>query len=177
MKTVFKFIASTTFVVSFTFGSAFSKPVKNDRFPDIKFQLNATLNELTFKNEFFKNKMHIIEFCASWCTSCKTTMLKVFEAIKSIPSIQFFPISVDEDLDSAKKYFSDLPNELAALKLNTLYDKDTDLATKLKIEGLPTTILIGADGVFLYVIEGYPTDKQINELKNLVELEARKLIK
>lgn len=92
------------------------------------------------------NARHIVFFWASWCTDCNEATPEVKRVQEEFPTIPWFTISLDDNVQAARQYVEE--NNLAGTHLfdgrNWRGDACTDYAVPL--HGIPYIILIGEDG-------------------------------
>ena len=107
--------------------------------------------ELTI--EGFKGNGLIINFWATWCIPCVKEMpsLDRLSAILEKNKIKVLPLSVDR---KAMKKVPDFYAETGIKNLGVYIDKKGALSRLMGVKGLPTTILIKADGSVLGSISG-----------------------
>ena len=110
----------------------------------------------------FKNSLIIINFWATWCAPCIEEMpsLDNLQVNPLFSNLEIIPINVGRD--STEKSI----NFYKKLKINNLkiyFDKDTQLANKFLLRGLPTTIFINKKGEEFARIIGFVNfdDKKI----------------
>ena len=87
-----------------------------------------------------------MNFWATWCAPCKEEMpsLDLLQLNKNLKNLKIFPINVGTDnIEKASNFF----NELKIQNLKLYFDSPTTLAKKLKLRGIPTSILINKDGL------------------------------
>ena len=128
------------------------------------------LEKINFKNSNneiinlsdFKNSLIIINFWATWCAPCIEEMpsLNKLQSNLSFKNLQIIPINVGRDsVEKSKNFYK-------KLKINNLeiyFDKDVELANKLLLRGLPTTIFVNKKGEEFARIIGFVNfdDKKI----------------
>ena len=111
------------------------KPIENLKFKDFNLQ-DVDLSEN-------KGKIMILNFWATWCAPCKKEMPSLSRLAKDMPELKIFAINMEKpNQTKAKKFFDDLNID----NLDIYFDPKFDLAKKLKMRGLPTTILIDKNG-------------------------------
>ncbi len=88
----------------------------------------------------FNGEPVILHFWASWCPPCRTEMPKMNNWVQAHPDVKVVMISLDYDLEGAK-HFYDKKSIQAPLNLG-----DQRQTMALGVRGLPTTIVIDADG-------------------------------
>ena len=124
------------------------------RVPDFKF---VDLDGAPITQESLAGKVTVLDFWATWCGPCKQSLpnlQKVYDQFKDNPKVAFYAVSVDrpnvENKDIAK-LFEDLKVTVPILR-------DTEQsAAVFKFENIPTSFIIGADGIVQdYEVGGNP---------------------
>jgi cytochrome c biogenesis protein CcmG/thiol:disulfide interchange protein DsbE len=134
------------------------------RFPDLtKAGLEGTLPEVA-------GKIVVIDFWASWCGPCKKalpTFIQLHQTY-SPKGVVFLAISLDENKADMDGYLKKHPLPFASLR-----DTKGKFAESLGIEGIPTSMLLKADGTIHAVHEGFEGEKSrkkyVAELDELLQ--------
>jgi thiol-disulfide isomerase/thioredoxin len=124
--------AMTTFVLK-------SEP---QSLPDITF-LDGAGKEVSLAS--FRGKTVLLNLWATWCAPCREEMPALERLQKALGSDKFEVVALAIDkagLDGARKFLDD--NAIKGLAL--FADPTARNGTKLKVIGMPTTILIDAEG-------------------------------
>ena len=88
-------------------------------------------------------KIKILNFWATWCAPCKKEMPSLDRLSANYPNILIFPINLEKPNPSkTKKFFEDLNIK----SLSIYFDPEFELAKKLQLRGVPTTVLLNRDG-------------------------------
>jgi thiol-disulfide isomerase/thioredoxin len=105
----------------------------------------------------FKGKLVLFNLWATWCVPCRAEMPSLDRLEANLGSDAFQVVAVNMDtsrLEKAKGFF----NEIGVEKLGFYADPKADVFRALKqkggVVGLPTTILIGADGCDIGTMAG-----------------------
>ena len=99
----------------------------------------------TFELKFPRTRKVLINFWATWCTSC-IQEIPILEALKKKnPSVDFIAINAG---DSAKKINKFIKRYGFNYKM--LMDKDKSISKSLGILSLPQTLVIDKDGTILF---------------------------
>jgi thiol-disulfide isomerase/thioredoxin len=108
----------------------------------------------------FKGKTVLVNLWATWCIPCRQEMpaLDKLEGDLGSAKFQVVPINIDQRNPDKPRAFL---QEVGIKHLAYFYDQSVnvfqDLKTSMKVEGLPVSVLVGADGCALGVING-PAD-------------------
>ena len=118
-------------------------------------------------NDYMGNLI-LLNFWATGCAPCKEEMpsLDALQVHENLDNLKIFPINVgQEKIEKASKFFEDL--EVKNLKL--FFDSPITLAKKLRLRGIPTSILFNKEGEEFARIIGsidFEDDKFIEWLTN-----------
>jgi cytochrome c biogenesis protein CcmG, thiol:disulfide interchange protein DsbE len=98
-----------------------------------------------------KGQVVVIDFWATWCDSCPQALAH----LQTIARHGLVPVPVDEQENARDvRAFIDAKQ----LTLNVALDSDGSTATTFGVISLPTTIVIGRDGLVRAVIRGWNPD-------------------
>ena len=135
----------------------------------------AILNskEKPFIFDFEKNTTsagNVINFWATWCVPCKKELpdLSLLNLKLNKHNIEVLTISIDKK--NIKEQLSFLFNN-GASDLNHFFDKDMKIYKRLKLRGIPTTILVNKKGLVVSKHEGilkWGETKVVNNIINLL---------
>ena len=112
--------------------------------PNVKF---LDLDGKPVTAESLAGKVTVLDFWATWCVPCRQALPeveKVYQRYKDNPKVAFYAVSVDQpkmDNKELAKTFEDWKVHVPILR------DPEQTAGALKFTGIPTTIIIGADGV------------------------------
>ena len=93
----------------------------------------------------YKGNLILLNFWATWCVPCKKEMpsLDLLQVHENLNNLKIFPINVGQDNnEKSLKFFEDLNIK----NLELYFDPPVTLAKKLRLRGIPTSILINKDG-------------------------------
>ena len=103
-----------------------------------------------------ENKALLLDFTGSdWCAACKQLKGAVFEKPEFAKFAEQNLVPVEVDFPNHKKQPSDIKKQ------------NSKLASKFKIEGYPTIIILNADGKELGRLEGYDGDNAEQYVKRV----------
>ena len=145
-----KFLIIFIYLISATISYAIDKPdLKN---LVINKELK-TYEKIIFKDssskdinlEDYKGKLVILNFWATWCAPCREEMpsLDLLKLNVELNNLEIFPINIgDENLAKSKEFFK----KLNIKNLNIYFASSSEIAKKLSIRGIPTTIFFDKEG-------------------------------
>lgn len=120
-----------------------------------------------------KGKVIVFQFFASWCVGCEKVMSEMINFKKIRPDIVYVPVSVDENIETAKSFFNGKPVEVKAIESRAFLDQDAALAMALNVVGVPTIIIADKDGNVLVNASGHPTAQTWADFGKLVDTALR----
>jgi thiol-disulfide isomerase/thioredoxin len=132
--------------------------------PDITF-LNGKGEEVSLKH--WHGKVVLLNLWATWCAPCRQEMPALNRLAQALGSDKFQVVALAVDkggLDGARKFLK----ETDADKIELFADPTARDGTKLKVIGMPTTILIDAKGREIGRLIG-PAAWDSPEAKRLIE--------
>lgn len=116
----------------------------------------------------FKAQPLLVQFWASWCRSCSgiSSELERLVLQSKASRLQFLSISIDETTDEARKTVAQRKSSF--LTQHSFHDHEQKLRTTLKIESVPTILLIDRDGTILLRKEGHLSASEYLEIKDML---------
>ncbi len=132
--------------------------------PDIRF-LDGSGAEVSLAS--FHGKVVLLNLWATWCGPCREEMpaLDKLQAALGSDKFQVVALALDKSgVDGAKKFLADTKTE----KLEAYADPTAKEGTRLRVIGMPTTILIDAEGREIGRLIG-PAHWDSPEAKRLIE--------
>ncbi len=105
--------------------------------------LDVDNNQVNLKD--YKGNLILLNFWATWCAPCKEEMpsLNNLQKKSGLDNLKIFPINIGKD--NLEKSLNFLEN-LNIKNLEIYFDSPITLAKKLKLRGVPTSILVNKDG-------------------------------
>lgn len=114
----------------------------------------------------YKGKVVYLDFWASWCVPCRKSFPWLNELAKKYPDdLVVVGINVDNERAAAMKFLEKYP---ASFPL--VFDPKGTLATRFKLEGMPSSVLIGRDGNVAHRHVGFREEKKAEYEKTLIQL-------
>jgi len=99
-----------------------------------------------------KGRVVYVDFWASWCAPCKQSFpwMNEMQAKYGPKGLTIIGVNVDKKREDADKFLSGTP-----AKFTVAYDSNGKVAEVYQPKGMPTSFLIGADGVVRAVHVGF----------------------
>jgi peroxiredoxin len=134
--------------------------------PAITFSL-ADLHGKLVSLKDFKGKVIFIAFWASWCASCREELPALDKLYGKFAKEGFEVIGVNlDESDSAITHFL----RKFPVTFTILRDKDNGVNDTYHVSGLPTSFLVGRDGVIYHIHKGFGTEFLPQYEKEIVDL-------
>lgn len=136
-----------------------NKTIPNFSLPD--------LDGVTHNQDEFKGKVVLIDFWATWCSSCKeiAPIVKAWNDKYSAKGLVVLGISTDKDKRvTAEKIKKSAEKE--GLNYKVLWDQKNVLADSLKFKAVPSLFLFDANGNLVKSFDGFDknAEKEIGDL-------------
>ncbi len=90
--------------------------------------------------EAYQGQPVLVHFWASWCPPCVAEMPEMTAWLEKHPEVKILPVSLDRTLEDAQTFLNEQHIPLRALLTNS------SQAARMGVRGLPTSILVRADG-------------------------------
>lgn len=97
----------------------------------------------TLDLEAYRGKVVYLDFWASWCAPCRKSFPFMDELERDLGGrgLVVIAVNVDTQRRLADQFLADTP-----VRFKVVYDPGGKLAEEWRLEGMPTTVLIGRDG-------------------------------
>ncbi len=145
--------------------------IAQDRVPNLRLKmLNGKHAKL---HDFLKDGPMIIDFWATWCEPCKKQMRYLDLFHHHFKELGFKVLTVNTDtpksMSKVKPYV-----RTKGFEFLVAVDPNSQIKKKLKIQQMPTTIIIDQDGSVVYRHKGYVPGDEVGILKAITELLDKK---
>jgi thiol-disulfide isomerase/thioredoxin len=119
----------------------------------------------------FKGQPLLIQFWASWCRSCSGISSELERLVlphqqSKSARLHFLSVSIDESTAEAQKTVEQRKSTF--LSQHAFHDNHKHLSTSLKIESVPTIVLVDREGTILLRKEGHLSASEYLEIKDAI---------
>jgi len=90
-------------------------------------------------------RVTVIDFAASWCAPCRTTLPRLAELAARFPQIGVLVVSVDDRVEGRDALIRDL-----GLELSVIWDRDDRIAEHYRPAGMPATVVLDEQGAVVH---------------------------
>lgn len=137
-----------------------------------KFAL-AGMNGGSFSQSDLKSDVYIVQFWASWCSSCGGTMKQIGKWSVAKKGAKYVQVSVDENMSEARQYFKGKNSSLEGFRKTVYLDPEGKFAAKVGVTSIPTVMVIGKDGRILKTVVGHPSQADLKSFDQLISSQER----
>jgi len=118
----------------------------------------------TYKSSKYRGKIIYLDFWASWCKPCLTSMPLLNELRNELldQGFEVVAVNLDNDVSNGQKFVTDHPVDYPII-----IAEDNNISFLYQIKGSPTAYLIDRDGILKYVHQGFNV-KDIDKIKDHV---------
>ena len=132
-------------------------------FPE--FSLMDLQTNKTLTHSLINVKLTIVDFWASWCEPCKSSLPFFAQLQKKYgPELQIITINVDEDKKDALDFMKSNPFQLVVL-----HDPKNEIGNKVKIEAIPMSFWLNSKRHIISTHRGF---KEADKKKLEKEIQA-----
>lgn len=102
-----------------------------------------------------KGQVVLVDFWASWCAPCRRSFpwLNEMQARYGGRGFQVVAVSVDRQRADADRFLAEVPARFAVA-----FDSAGDAPRHFAVKGMPTSVLVGADGIVIRQHAGFKDD-------------------
>ena len=119
--------------------------------------------ELNSSEVISKNKFTIINIWASWCLPCRSEH-KYLMSLKNNSNVSLIGLNYKDKSSNAKKFINDFGNPFESI----LIDSNGIISIEIGAYGIPETFIINSDKEIIKKYVGPLTEKNIREIKQIV---------
>lgn len=136
-------------------------------FSSLLFADDATHSSYESAIKDYKGKIVYLDFWASWCGPCRKSFPWMNKMQTEYGSENFSVVSVnlDSDKELAEKFLVQTPANFPIV-----YDPNGDIASELKLKGMPSSFLINTRGKIISTHVGFTAEKKERYEQEILKL-------
>lgn len=120
---------------------------------------------------FNKGQIYVVEFWATWCGPCRTSIPHITELANNNKDVTFIGVSVWERGDDIPGMVNKFVNEMGdKMNYNVCYDDGMTMAETwmraAKQNGIPTAFIVDKDGTIAWIGHPMSMDQPLAEIKS-----------
>jgi peroxiredoxin len=131
-----------------------------DTLPD--FQLADTEGNMVTPADFV-GKPLLLNFWATWCSSCQEELFLFQDAHDTAPNLEVFLINIDASLEQVKDYLESSNLTLRSAVNSDAAEDTLEVAKRLRVRGMPTTFFVNSEGTIASIYVGQITEAALAE--------------
>ena len=124
---------------------------------------SVLLDGSKFKLENHKGKVVVLDFWATWCGPCVRALPVLMNKMSEFEKDEVILIAVNQG--ESRKVISQFLKKKKLQKLNVVMDRQQNIGSDYKVQGIPKTVVIDQEGIIRHVEVGFSenTASRINE--------------
>ena len=124
---------------------------------------SVLLDGSKFKLENHKGKVVVLDFWATWCGPCVRALPVLMNKMSEFEKDEVILIAVNQG--ESRKVISQFLKKKKLQKLNVVMDRQQNIGSDYKVQGIPKTVVIDQEGIIRHVEVGFSenTAGRINE--------------
>jgi thiol-disulfide isomerase/thioredoxin len=117
----------------------------------------------------YKGKVLLVDFWASWCTSCKTAFPALAALYREYQprGFEVLAVNLDEERRRAETFLAAYPH-----RMTVLFDPKGASPEAFGVKGMPTSYLIDRSGTIRFTHLGYSGNVAVSYRKEIAQLLA-----
>jgi len=159
------FFVFSLFIIIILSNNAYAQEKAQEKIEHEKISSQVALVQELDKH---KGEVVYLDFWASWCGPCRKSFpwMNKIELEYKKQGFSVISVNLDTDKDLATKFLNEMPASFPVI-----YDPKGKIAKHFKIQGMPSSMLIGRDGKIKFRHTGFFTKKI-----SLYQLEIQQLL-